>query len=223
MPSNLLLYRFMSERWGLESIVFRRFRISRFQELNDPFEMRFGIFADDAEGHRYARFASDTFLETVNQSIGVICYSGSAKEPVLWAHYANNHQGMAFEVDHSDDVVEKVHYSDERVILNCSGKKTVTELGEDHFFPLIMQMRLRKSRGWRYEDEYRQFLKLEDGPKAEKHQFVALPDGFLKRVSLGMKCRFSEDEIRKTLDSVGLESTQVVRAQCCTVTYQVLF
>lgn len=225
MSNSMLLYRFMDERWGLESIIFRRFRISRLLELNDPFEWRFGIVGHEPEKTREADALVEEFTTSVNDFTGVICYSGSATQPVLWAHYANRHQGLVFEVNHPVGSTSpcKIQYTDKRPALHAYQHPNSAQERKDYVMPLIEQLRTQKSPGWSYEDEYRTFFNLAKRTAINGHFFTPIRDGFLKRVILGMKCRFEEDEIKKTLDAVGLTSTSVVRAQRCVTSYKVLY
>lgn len=123
MSNALLLYRFMDERWGLEAIMFRRFRVSRLMDLNDPFEWRFGIEGHDPQKEAEALKWAEDYAEKVHKFTGVLSYSGTASQPVLWSHYANKHRGLALEVKHPkgcDSPPLPMEYTDDRPKLDAN-------------------------------------------------------------------------------------------------------
>ena len=61
LPS-VKIYRYLASEWALKSLRERRLRVSRIKELNDPFEWRIGVIAEE-EGLAIAGRASlDNFV-----------------------------------------------------------------------------------------------------------------------------------------------------------------
>ena len=77
-------------QYGISNIALRRIKVSRFSELNDPFELLGVSLADKAK-----RKAFRLTKEKIDKSKGLICFSRNWRNPVLWGHYAEKHTGIA--------------------------------------------------------------------------------------------------------------------------------
>ena len=74
------LYYLIGTQFALSNLALRRIKISRFFDLNDPFELMAVNLSDDEE-----RRAVEGFHDQINASKGVICFSATWENPVLWA------------------------------------------------------------------------------------------------------------------------------------------
>lgn len=92
---HMRVYRYLKAKYGLQSLADRRLKISRLDELNDPFEFR----SVDCSDRDFRRSIEAAIKET-GAAGGVICFSSDGRSPVQWAHYANRHRGLClgFEV-----------------------------------------------------------------------------------------------------------------------------
>lgn len=70
-------------QYALSNIALRRIKVSRFTDLNDPFELLAVDLSD--KQHRAAIRATK---EELNKDKGLICFSKSWSNPLLWGHYA---------------------------------------------------------------------------------------------------------------------------------------
>jgi len=71
-----------SEQWGIEALEKRRLKLSRFEEMNDPFELlgvRLRTKKDRMDFQRIKR--------ELNDEAGVVCFSRTWHNPVMWSHY----------------------------------------------------------------------------------------------------------------------------------------
>ena len=219
---SIRLYRYMGAKAALDTIERRAFRIGRIRELNDPFEWRLGITGIITEGQPLTRSLLDSFINEISERIGVLSFSDTSEDAVLWSHYADRHQGVAFEVDHRIDPEHlfKMEYTNERPLVDANRLHDSAGL-EDYLRPLIVQLMKQKSPGWSYEREYRVFLGLESCDTSEGHYFRRVPDNYLKRVILGFKCPLEPAYVSRALAINGLKDTAVVRAQMCLETYAI--
>jgi hypothetical protein len=171
----------------------------------------------------------DSIREQQNMSYGLLCFSDTPKEPVLWSHYADKHQGVVFEVkfDFDPEHVTKIHYPSERPTIDA---KMYVKLRHNqaeftkYLLSLINLLIRQKSPGWAYEREYRVFFDLQNNKGLEisgEHYFKRIPDNFLIRVILGWRCPLEESSVVKALAASGLPSTKVVRAKMSLDTYAV--
>jgi hypothetical protein len=100
------LYYLTGSQFALSNLALRRVKISRFSDLNDPFELLAVDLKDKAH-----RKAFREMKDELNKTKGLICLSRFWSNPLLWGHYAEKHTGMAlgFEVD--ETLVAEVIYA----------------------------------------------------------------------------------------------------------------
>jgi Protein of unknown function (DUF2971) len=176
----LRVYKFLGAKWGLEALEKKRIKISRFHELNDPFDchaIRFDL-ASEREAWQRAIFG-------LGQNRALTCFSMHFSNPLLWSHYAENHSGIAlgFDVDKSVSFL-KVSYSttflDGRGFLNFSEEKKLLT---------VKRALSRKSLQWKYESEVRAFVDLDHDSPENGHYFLDFSGHFkLSEVIVGPRC-----------------------------------
>lgn len=227
MPDTILLYRYLDAAAALKTIESRLFKISRLQDLNDPFEWHLGFTGIIPEGESEVNAWLESIRARQNKSYGILCFSDTPKEPVLWSHYADKHRGVVFEVDYLFDPehVIQMSYPSERLVIDASiyAKLQHDEIElKDYFLQLLNRMIQQKSPSWAYEREYRvhfDILRDKDLQISGGHYFKRIPDNFLTRVILGWRCPLEEQYVMKALAVSGLTSTKVVRAKLSPDTY----
>jgi hypothetical protein len=103
------VYKFLNKQFGLKGLYERRLKQSRIHELNDPFELAPYDLRDPATRHAFV-----AVRESLGRENGLICFSASWQDPVIWAHYADKHQGicLSFEIptitgDGAKDIAKK--------------------------------------------------------------------------------------------------------------------
>lgn len=211
-PKSIPLYRFFGAAAGIRTIESKRFRVGRVMEFNDPFEWKLGITNYVPAGEPTVRRIQENLLRKMNSAYGVICFSDSAEDPVLWSHYADHHRGLALVVDHwVNDQLFSVTYSDERPTLDANRLNQPD--AETYAAGVLKKMLAHKSAGWSYEREYRVFIDLPKCDVADGSYFTAIPPDFLKRVILGFRCAIDETYLRRSLDIAGFTDVEVVRAR----------
>jgi hypothetical protein len=158
----------------------KRLKVSRFDELNDPFE----LLAADLRDHRH-RAALNATKKDLNTTKGMICFSSAWSNPLLWGHYADKHYGMALGFDVSDNHLLKVQYTKERFKVKFDEKTGKVVDGE-----IVMSRLLTtKAIDWRYEDEYRMFVNLNPESREGRNHFEEFSkDLVLREVILGLNC-----------------------------------
>ncbi len=145
------LYKFSLLR--MEFFDNRFLRISPRYALNDPYEfLPFNTDTDEIRSHIPPKSVgtykiTDTQLnDSLGAFQGVISFTESVDNFLMWSHYADEHKGIAIEFDPTHEFfndLRKVEYSDER---KKSNKPFPYSL-DDYFF--------NKSNHWRYENEWR--------------------------------------------------------------------
>lgn len=212
MRKSIRLYRFLSSASAIQTIEGKRFRVGRITEFNDPFEWKLGMINYIPEGEATIRAAQASILRKLNSEFGAICFSDTAEDAVLWSHYADHHRGVALVVDHwLDDSIRKVTCSDTRPVLDLN---RINQSDTDSYaLEILTRLITHKSTGWRYEREYRAFVRLSDCEVSNGGYFLPIPPDFLKRVILGFRCPLDEDYVRRSLDLSGFQGVEITRAK----------
>jgi len=160
----------------------QRLKVSRFRDLNDPFEL-----GCHDTGDRRARERSKAYIQTANEKFGLICFSDNWKSPVMWAHYANKHEGVCLGFDIHDDYLGYVQYIDSRLLCPVGAKL-------ENNIKFIDEMLYHKAQEWRYERELRAIVLL-DGPKLPMYHISFGTSIQLREIVIGAKCMFSPLEL----------------------------
>jgi Protein of unknown function (DUF2971) len=191
-PANGLkrLYYLTGPDHAVSNIVFGRIKLSRFADLNDPFELLGTNF-----GHKETRAAVRTYKTKINDTFGLICFSEDWVDPVLWSHYAAKHRGVALGFDVDETIVKRVTYQTERLDKKIpTGATAVTK-------SIAELLTYTKFESWKYEREWR-ILSLLDKGEIEGSIYF-LPFGrrlHLMEVILGPTCDFSISKMRDLVD-----------------------
>jgi len=200
-------------------------KISRLNELNDPFEWHIGVRSSNENHHLIGRDAIDAFLSRLNERFGIICFSNRASDPVIWSHYSEGHKGIALEFEHepSDSLVEVKYISDLPTF-------DVDELRNSGFDQAYTQSVLEKSFGrkspsWSYEHEYRLHYDLssDDCHMDGESYFTKISDNFLSKVILGLRCPISESDVDRSLNQGGFTGVEIVRAKKSDSAYEITY
>jgi hypothetical protein len=150
--------------------------VGQLSSFNDPFEWRLG-FAGVAtpEEREVADGLREKHQPWVESWMGVLCFSESVSDPVLWSLYADKHRGVAFEIKHAwkEDHLQKIRYSNERPVLNFKDLRKHRDLAEreQYLKGLLRRLMNQKSLGFAFEREYRLSIDLND------RKFCRIQDG----------------------------------------------
>lgn len=156
----------------------QRMKVSRFEDLNDPFELGCHDIGD-----RKARTHSKAFIQVANERFGLICFSDNWKSPVMWAHYARKHEGVCLGFDVHEDHIGYVQHTDSRLLRSARD--------EPHDgITFIDEMLYHKAREWQYERELRAIVLL-DGPSLPMYHIAFGMTIQLREVIIGARCNLS--------------------------------
>jgi len=159
----------------------------------EPEESEESIHAKRVSWHPEYRKKGD-LLHKVRQTVedklsnmAISCFSKTPYEPLMWAHYANNHKGICYcfesnSIFHGNGIQGgDVKYSNLLPKVRYIEKRTTLGTLE----PQIEEIILTKSDNWSYEKEYRCFIESDE----LTHRYK--PDA-LQAIILG--CRTSKED-----------------------------
>lgn len=157
----MMVYYFTSEQHALDNIFNERIKISLLHTVNDPFE----LFARDMSLEKHLE-DSHMIKGLMEESHGIICFSKSYKNPLMWGHYSENHKGLCLGFEIQENELKYVEYIQHREVKNDIGLNI-------------------KSKDWKYEKEVRLWVKL----KAMEH---CSPGLYFKKFNEGVKLELKE-------------------------------
>lgn len=185
------VFHFTNANFGVSNLSFKRLKISRFSQLNDPFELLAADLLDPRD-----RKALGDFKDNLNSTTGMICFSGSWGNPLLWGHYADKHSGMALGFDIPDEYLTPVHYTTQRAKVEFD-QETRTIVDGSRLTDRLLRT---KFVDWKYEDEKRMFVDLDPNSQEGGNHFMEFSESIvLREVILGLKCDLPVSRIRQLL------------------------
>jgi len=179
--------------FAVNDVALRRVKIARFSDLNDPFEL-LGVDRSDLDDR--ATVLKKT--REINAQTGLICFSKSWENPVLWGHYAERHAGMCLGFDVRGSQLNDVVYEDS---LRSVGKDTRTGAPKITNAD-IEQLKKTKFKDWEYERETRIFVDLSAlANESGKYFFPFSSEFALREIILGPRCEISIKAVRRLAGS----------------------
>ena len=136
------LYKFRSLdnfKYTEDIIRNKRLYAADFRKLNDPMEGAFKLLPSVDKRLR------DAIIEQ-KLDLKVCSLCEEMKNPLMWAHYANNFQGICIEIEISEDKVTKLDYKKD--ILNVTNQLN----NADNWAKKILTTKFQE---WKYEKEWR--------------------------------------------------------------------
>ncbi len=143
--TDRIIYKFVPCKFGKDALNDRRLKISHITGLNDPFEYLNVITKTVAE-----RNAMREFKDKLAATQGLISFSKSWNNPLLWTHYAEDHTGMALGFAVPNSVVRKMNYIRRKESINL--EKAKDPKTKQKYLDLFYSS---KHINWKYEGEYR--------------------------------------------------------------------
>ena len=163
----------------------------------EPYIVKLGRGAEERERFvAHMRFLVDQVCATMGEAIGVLSLTERPDNVLMWAHYAQQHQGLVIQFDETHaffnnrdaagwSQVNKIAYSDERPL-----RASMVDLS-------IQEVFFTKGRDWEYEQEWRLLRLLSDchknfsTPAGTVHLFY-VPADCITGVILG--CRMIKED-----------------------------
>ncbi|WP_424947682.1 DUF2971 domain-containing protein [Candidatus Spongiihabitans sp.] len=139
------VYKFLNKKYGLEALRDKRLKISNIMDLNDPFE-----FLGVELSNKHDRRSFEGLKCHLSKKYGLLCFSESRKNPVQWAHYAEEYKGLClgFDIPETNKNLLKVRYVENRF------RSPKNKEDANNFMDKLLT---RKFLHWKYEQEYRCF------------------------------------------------------------------
>lgn len=207
------VYHFLNEEFGLENLRRRRLKIATLNELNDPFEL-FGVSLSDQNLRRAFRVMKDE----IGMNRGLLCFSRDWHNPVQWSHYAAKHTGLCLGFDIPDELLGAVNYSRKRLVVETESFHNPRELSPD----TVTRFLFTKYAHWRYENEVRSFVTLEEKDTDKGLYFAEFSEKLrLAVVIVGAQANITRDRLREALGDLA-PNIEAFKARLAFKTFRVV-
>jgi hypothetical protein len=207
------VFHFLPSEHAISDLALKRLRISRYSDLNDPFE----IMAVEARDERERR-AIESTKDFFDKQTGLLCFSRGWMEPALWSHYASKHRGICLGFDIKDELALPIRYTKTRVPVRYINDDPTLGVTPDFGLRLF----LTKFKSWSYEDEVRAQMPLTEGIKEGSNYFLLFSaDLSLREVILGSLCDLSIESVNALVAAL-YESVPVRKARLARKTFSIV-
>ena len=201
------VYHLLPRKWALCDLKHCRLKVATLDDLNDPFELRGVRLGDPSDRRCFSRWRKSKVAK-----IGLLCFSKSWRNPVLWSHYANEHKGICLGFDVPESCLKEVTYVPERLRF----EQLVPNESQ------LQQLLRTKFKDWGYEAEYRRIVDLDKTCEADNFHFWPFGrDLELREVVLGARCKVQKSHLEALLGD-GFNCIKLVQARPAFQTFKVV-
>jgi len=217
-------------------------KLSKFGEFNDPFEMVMGNYLSSItqEEHDEIMSLSNTLSDGasyidaaidaecgVRASVGVLCFTSTKDNLLMWAHYADNHKGICIELDPNAEFFNG-QYKDApsricKIFNSLESKDRYQNIGvlkpvnysverPKYLEPQELEYNTEswfvKSPEWSYENELRLLLPIDNAEKTQNSDlyFYALNPNIIKSIIVGCQMPINKKlEIFEKCQHLGIK------------------
>jgi Protein of unknown function (DUF2971) len=173
------VYKFTCAQYGINNLENKRLKLSKLEDLNDPFDLCPLDTTDPAISK-----AADAVTSHFRETWAILCFSRNWDNVLLWSHYGDSHKGMClgFDISQGDPGVN--YDTDVLYQPNLLQIRRVEDL------PNVADRLLRtKHESWSYEQEVRMYVNRNDPPDADGLHWIEFgPLLTLKEVIIGAQC-----------------------------------
>ena len=178
------LYYLTAREWAEKTLREQRFKLSAFDEANDPFELLAVSIKNRQARHVY----KELIYKHWNDHLAMLCTSTTWQNPVMWAHYGDKHRGVCIGFDTTEQVqVCPVSYRNDRLpgFLDSLGERKLPTEEQ------IMTVLTTKFEDWQYEREWRIFAGGSERDADGKAYLAFQPGLILREIIIGIRCEAS--------------------------------
>lgn len=188
----MLLYHMTSANSCLNILRGKKLKISLFDDLNDPFEL-----LAISTGEKMNRILLQYMKKTLAKKHGLLCFSSTWQESLMWAHYGDKHRGVCLGFEVADRLPQQVKYVPARLNYDLSVESAPFS---SQAARLVHESLYTKHAGWAYEKEWRVYTDLKEAEKDGRYFAPFSDELVLREVVLGERCKLTATSIATLLD-----------------------
>jgi hypothetical protein len=152
------------------------------------------------------------------KKFGILCFSKSWHNPVLWSHYGDKHAGVCLGFDVQNTLLKDVQYSSSLKSIETEIKINPAQINTELLFELLFW----KFQDWAYEQETRILVRLDECDKDGALYFYPFSDDLvLKEIIVGSRCKKTPKDILR-LGDLGTKNIEVIKSRLAFKSYRVI-
>lgn len=226
----MILYKYMKAKDAISTLRDGAIKMAKISSFNDPFEGLAALTYDPSDRVRYISSRENFLLSSCREDAFVYCLTRNPLNPLMWAHYADQHKGIVLGIKVDTQFFSNV---DKCILPIQEGGVIYAEIKPFHDYPMpgkmpanficpkcyepqnlerLQRVFLYKSRDWEYEDEVRVVKHKSQLPLARKQKpsdpwrMVHVPDLSICEIYLGCRTEARDmDEIRQLAPHISLK------------------
>jgi hypothetical protein len=199
---QMRVYHYLEAKWALDNIRRRRLKLSKIDDMNDPYEWNC-VHVDNKSSH----LALDRTRTYAVENHGALCFSRSWNNILMWSHYGERHKGICLGFDVPDENTQEVKYVDDVFVVGNLDDVPVEERRK-----ILHHLYWTKYRGWCYKEEVRLNASRDEIDEETGKYFVSFSEQLkLKEVIAGVRFPMSRGPIENALRGYS-EDVKIVKA-----------
>jgi hypothetical protein len=188
------VYHYLEAKWALDDIRRRRLKLSKIDDMNDPYE-----WACVRSSNERSESLLKTTRKGIAEDLGVLCFSLSWSNILMWSHYGDRHKGicLGFEIPDNAKKYRKIKYMEK--VVCAPDLDSLSKIKQKPYFAWLYW---GKYKGWSYEKEIRVHADRQRALDEETgHYFVNFDEDLkLREVIAGARFPFSRKPIDDALE-----------------------
>lgn len=129
----MILYKYYGNEAGKKALISRNLGFRKPHNFNDPFELS---FLSNSAGQHSNKAEFMRTLDLLRNTVAILSLTRSPSNPLMWAHYGQDHTGFVVGYDVSDDFLSSQEYN---LIPASSGDVVYTSTKTPHILdPSVM-------------------------------------------------------------------------------------
>lgn len=104
----MILYKYYGYEAGLKALESQQLGFRKPKNFNDPFELS---FLSNSDGPQSKQADLKRVLDQLRDTVAVLSLTRTANNPLMWAHYGQEHSGFVIGYDVSDDFLSSQDYN----------------------------------------------------------------------------------------------------------------
>jgi DUF2971 family protein len=200
------VYHYLKAKWALDDIKRRRLKLSKIDDMNDPWEWK-SVCSDDEQ----TQWALSSTEQQVIEDWSAACFGRSWKNILMWSHYGDRHKGICLGFDVPDELIKEVNYVES---LEVIGALTDFETDErtNEGIRILDKLFSAKYARWCYEEEIRVIGSRKEKDEETRHYFLDFGENLkLKEVIAAVRCPISKAAIEDALQGYS-EEVKIIKA-----------
>jgi len=206
------VYHYLEAKWALDDIRRRRLKLSKTDDMNDPYEWKCVRSSNKPSQEALERTEKD-----IAERHGALCFSRSWNNILMWSHYADRHQGVCLGFD-----IPKKRTKDVKYVGNVQQVGNLQTMSTRRKVQIVNRLNFAKYEGWCYEQEVRVKGSREEKDEETGHYFVNFNEHLkLKEVIAGARFPMSKGPIEDALKGYS-EDVKIVNVRPATSKFEVV-